>query len=160
MGHSRSRVRIIKNLLDPEFPGLAAALAAASPEKQRATAVAAARLAIIRTRLRDRRISAVDALILDDRFGASPERQELERMALEMDGAAWALHERAHEGPAAERKYMTAFQAGRAAAAMVAALGEDPLTAAYEAVYEAHNATADPAALRHVLDGVLGLRPQ
>ncbi len=57
-----------------------------------------------------------------------------------LDEAAWEAGDEADAGRVSEAAHSAAFARARAAAAVEWALDDDPLTAAVEAVYEAHAA--------------------
>ena len=138
--------------LDSAFPGLVRQLEAANPEGQLAVALAAAQTAIRRTQLREYR---VDAAVSAKRIGESAEREDVRVLSDELDEVAWTIQARMHQGAAAEEEYTRAFRRARAASALFFALDENPLSAAIQALYEAHHAIGDAEALRQVVDRIL-----
>lgn len=142
--------------LDSTFPGLVRQLEAANPDEQRAVALAAAQMAIMRTQRREYRL---DAAVAANRIGDCAEREDVRVLSDELDEVAWTIQARVHQGVAAEEEYTRAFTRARAASALFFALDENPLRAAIQSVYEAHHAIGDAEALRQVLDRILANRP-
>ena len=96
-----------------------------------------------RTRLTDSRLDAALTVLRNDQFGRTAEQSGVQQLADELDAAAWDLQEKAEVGTVPYQAYSVAFRRARAAASVGFALGLDALSAALEAVYEAHAATAD-----------------
>jgi hypothetical protein len=71
------------------------------------------------------------------------EQSGVQQLVNELDAVAWDLQEKAEVGTVPYQAYNAAFRRARAAASISFALGSDALSAALEAVYEAHAATAD-----------------
>jgi len=124
-------------------PDLAAWLERQSRERLRGAAANAARLAVERTRLTDSRLDAALTVLRDGQFGRMPEQSGVQQLVDELDAAAWDLQDKAEVGAVPYQAYSAAFRRARAAASVGFALGSDALSAALEAVYEAHAATAD-----------------
>jgi hypothetical protein len=141
--------------LDSEFPGLVHELEGATADEQRAAALAAAQMAIMRTQLRDHRLNTAAAA---NRFGDCAEREAVSALTDELDEVAWTIQARVHHGMAAEEEYSRAFRKARAASALFFALDENPLNAAIQGLYEAHHAIGDGEALREMLDQILANR--
>ena len=83
-------------------------------------------------------------------------REELEALVAELDERAWAAQEAWESGDAPEAAYAEAFGRARSAAAVVAALGQEPLDAALESVYEVQVGSGDLAAVTGEVLRVLG----
>jgi hypothetical protein len=111
-------------VLDSVFPGLGDELGRATAADQRSVALASARMALLRTGMRDPRIDAVDAVAGEGRFGESPEREALASFVDALDNAAWAMQESVHRGTATQAAYIRAFREARAVAALFCAIGE------------------------------------
>lgn len=124
-------------------PDLAAWLEHQSRERLRRAAANAARLAVERTRLTDLRPDAALTALRNGQFGRMAEQSRVQQLVDELDAAAWNLQEKAEVGTVPHQAYIAAFRRARAAASVSFALGWDALSAALEAVYEAHAATAD-----------------
>jgi hypothetical protein len=124
-------------------PDLAAWLEHQSPERLRGAAANAAHLAVEWTRLSEPRLDAALTVLRNGQFGRMAERAGVQQLVDELDAAAWDLHEKAEVGAVPYEAYSAAFRRARAAASVGFALGSDALSAALEAVYEAHAATAD-----------------
>jgi hypothetical protein len=124
-------------------PDLAAWLEHQSRQRLRAAAANAARLAVDRTRLTDPRLDAALTALRNGQFGRMAEQSGVQQLVDELDAAAWNLQEKAEVGTVPHQAYSAAFRRARAAASVGFALGSDALSAALEAVYEAHAATAD-----------------
>jgi hypothetical protein len=124
-------------------PDLAAWLEHQSRERLRAAAANAAHLAVERTRLTDPRLDAALTALRNGQFGRMAEQSGVQQLVDDRDAAAWNLQEKAEVGTVPQQAYSAAFRRARAAVSVGFALGSDALSAALEAVYEAHAATAD-----------------
>lgn len=131
-------------------PDLAAWLERQPCERLRGAAANATQLAVDRTRLIDPRLEAALTALRNGQFGRMAEQSGMQRLVDELDAAAWDLQEKADVGTVSYEAYSAAFRRARAAASVGFALGSDALTAALEAVYEAHAATADLDAIQAV----------
>jgi hypothetical protein len=96
-----------------------------------------------RTRLTDPRLDAALTALRKGEFGCVAEQSGVQQIVDELDAAAWNLQDKAEAGTVPHQAYSAAFRRARAAASIGFALGSDALSAALEAVYEAHAATAD-----------------
>lgn len=141
--------------LDSVLPGLSSRLRRATAEDQRSAGLASARMALLRTGVRDPRINAADAATSEGRFGASPEREALVPLIDALDSAAWRVQDKVHQGDATEEAYVRAFREARAVAALVSAIGEGPFESAIDGIYEAYHAIGDTQALGALLDRLL-----
>jgi hypothetical protein len=122
--------------LELDAPDLERRLRRATPEQLRAVAWGACDL--VRSR--------------HDLGAASEEgRAGLERLVQRLDEDAWDA-----EDAGDEEAYAARFMRARAANTLLAARDPDPMKAATEALYEAHAATEDPAAVRAVAERALG----
>ena len=74
-------------------------------------------------------------------------REDLEALVVELDERAWAAQVAWESGAAPEAAYAEAFARARPAAAVGAALGQEPLSAALDSVYEVQTGTGDLAAV-------------
>jgi hypothetical protein len=103
----------------------------------RRVAAEAATLAVARTELKDPRLD--EALQSLNARGAKTDaaRRVTEQVTNELDERARDLQDLIGTGAASQSAYETAFRKARAAAAVGYALDVDPLTSAFEAVYEA-----------------------
>jgi hypothetical protein len=124
-------------------PDLAASLEHQSRERLRGAAANAAHLALERTRLTDPRLDAALTVLRDGQVERMAEQSGVQQLVDELDAAAWDLQEKVEVGTVPYQAYRAAFRRARAAASVGFALGSDALSAALEAVYEAHAATAD-----------------
>lgn len=140
-------------------PDLVASLEHGQPHRLRLVAASAAGLAVERVRLSDPRLDAALGALREGRLGDTSERTGVQCLAREIDEIAWDAQESAEAGGGPREAYVSAFRKARAAAAVGFALEADALTAALEAVYEAHAAVKDPEALRSVVMTALG-QPQ
>lgn len=131
------------NRLSTIAPDLAAWLERQSRERLRGAAANAAHLAVERTRLTDPRLDAALTALRNGQFGRMAEQSGVQQLVDELDAAAWDLQDKAEAGTVPYQAYSAAFRRARAAASVGFALGPDALSAALEAVYEAHAATAD-----------------
>ena len=141
--------------LDSALPGVAAQITAATDERQRSAALAAARMAATRSGLHEKRVESGHVAAQALRLGESKERTELGLLTDELDEIAWRLQERVDAQQANEAEYLVAFRRARAAAALFSALDAQPLKAALDSLYEAHHAIGDEQALRALIDEVL-----
>jgi hypothetical protein len=124
-------------------PDLVAWLEHQSRERLRGAAANAAHLAVERTRLTDPRLDAALTVLRNGQFGRTAEQSGVQQLVDELDADAWDLQEKAEVGTVPYQAYSAAFMRARAAASVGFALGSDALSAALEAVYEAHAATDD-----------------
>lgn len=139
-------------------PDLVAQLRAASPDAQRRAAYAAAETAVAHTRLDQSVVSrAVDRMRANSR--PIELRDELSHVVGDLDELAWDRQEQVDTGVASRDEYLRAFGAARAAAAVLAALDDDPVAAALESAYEAQAATGDIAPIRETTLAALRDRP-
>lgn len=136
-------------------PDLVASLEHQQPRRLRLVAAGAAGLAVERVRLRDPRLEAALGALREGRLGDTSERTGVQCLAREIDEIAWEAQDRAETGDGSREAYLSAFREARAAAAVGFALEADALTAALEAVYEAHAAVKDLQALRSVVIAAL-----
>lgn len=81
--------------------------------------------------------------VLADGLSNEGSRRVMKQLALLLDQRYVDVAQLAAEGSASESDVLTAFAEARAASALAAALGPDPVFAAQEAAYEAHCAIAD-----------------
>jgi hypothetical protein len=150
---SSSLVRTLDTAIGPE---LASRLLSATEQHQRDVAIAAAVAAVRSARLSKLLVEETVDELVNHRYGG-PFRDEVERLELELDERAWALHEQVESGGATREEYHDAFRRARAAAAMKMALDADPRTAVAESVYEASQAVDDGQRLGQLLQAVLDL---
>jgi hypothetical protein len=104
-----------------------------------------------RTGLTDRRLDAALTALRNARFGQTAEQAAVQQLADELDNIAWELQEQSEIGAVPDEAYRAAFGRARAASSVGFALGSNALSAALDAVYEAHAATDDLAAVRAVV---------
>jgi hypothetical protein len=135
---------------------LATRLLNATEQRQRNVAIAAAVAAYRGARLSKPLLEETIDDLVNQRYGG-PQRDQVERLELELDEHAWTLQEQIESGGAGREEYDGAFRRARAAGAMKMALDTDARTAAAEAVYEASQAVADPGRFAQLLDAVLDL---
>jgi hypothetical protein len=139
---------IVTSRLSGVAADLAGQLETGEPAWLRQAAAGAVRLAVERTELVSPVLDAALVALQEGRFGGSPERSAVLRLADELDGIAWDLQQRSEAGHVPQEAYLAAFGRARAAAAAGFALDGDALTAALEAVYEAQAAVADLGVIR------------
>jgi hypothetical protein len=135
---------------------LATRLLNATEQHQRDVAIAAAVAAYRAARLSKPLLEETIDDLVNHRYGG-PQRDEVERLELELNERAWTLQEQIESGGTRREQYDDAFRRARAAGAMKLALDTDARTAAAEAVYEASHAVADPARFAQLLQAVLDL---
>ena len=121
-------------------PDLVASLEHQQPRRLRLVAASGAGLAVERVCLSDPRLEAALGALREGRLGDTSERTGVQCLAREIDEMAWDAQERAEAGGGSREAYVIAFRKARAAAAVGFALEADALTAALEAVCEAHAA--------------------
>jgi len=118
------------------------------PAVLRRIAVEAAMLAVTRTRLLDSRLVAPLAAMRGNQEVAPTARIQVAQLVEDLDERAWDLQDLLDSGAGSEEAYLEAFRKARAAAAVRYALDADPMTAAFESVYEAQAAVVDLGAVR------------
>ncbi|HKE98534.1 MAG TPA: hypothetical protein VKG45_06370 [Actinomycetes bacterium] len=132
--------------LDGLAPELAAVLHGAPPTQLWRIVEVACSLALATAELNDPRADAAFTWLRRGGRGDSAERRSLEALAAELDRSAGAARPPGGRDGAPGR----AFAQARAATALWCALGEDPLRAALECLYEANHAGVDLDVLRLV----------
>lgn len=138
------------SVLERLDPRLVRLVRQADDVRRRRAVLAACRLAVERTGLTDATVAVGLAALEEGRYGDVAERPALLRTVAALDDTAWQAERRADEGGSAQERD-EAFARARAASAVAAALHVDAERAAAEALYEAHHALLDPAALRAVV---------
>lgn len=130
---------------------LARELAAAEPIALRQVAAAIAGYAVAQTDLHDPRADTALRQLRGETHRQQAE-SELARLVEQLDERQWELQERVVAGEASPQEHLAAFSQARAAAALGAAFGSDPVVAAQEAAYEALAAVDDRDAIRRIVD--------
>jgi hypothetical protein len=136
-------------------PELAARLGVLGNDALRSAAEAAARVAVDTVRLEDRCVEAAFGALSARRYGDVVERAMLEDYVSMLDERAWDLQDAIELGLASDDYYAEAFNEARAAAALLAALGADASSAAFEAAYEAQAATEDVGLVERRIEDAL-----
>lgn len=129
-------------------------LRAASPEALRRVAYAVAKTAVEHTESREEILRSA----LDKAREATPDavlRGQVAHLVEQLDERAWDIQDRVEAGTATQGEYLRAFASARAAAAVHAALDNNPTDAALEAAYEAQAATQNIAPVRAVAEQAL-----
>ena len=143
------------NRLETLAPDVAEKLRLATPDKQRAVALAACEFAISKANLQ--RTSIEEACKgLRKGTGLSPAQQsEIEALVASLDNEYFDLQEAAEEGRATTDDYLRKFAQARAASTLLFASKSNPLEASTEAVYEAAAVLKDKRPLFSAVESAL-----
>jgi predicted transcriptional regulator len=121
--------------------GLVESLRSASEARQRGVARQAVHTALDRNGLSDHPVIVRGLQALEEGRFVSPEKADVEGLAVELEGEYGALHHAADLSW--DKDVDRAFCRARAAESLVLALGLDPFEAAHNALYEAHTALGE-----------------
>lgn len=130
LNHMQSRLR--ETLSQMDEPAL------------RKLALDASSTAVLEAGIVDDRITSALAAVRNGQFGDSPTFRALQVLVDELDVAAWHIQDQVDAGAATYNAYEKAFQAARAANAVLCALDPDAKVAAAESLYEASHAVRRP----------------
>jgi KaiC/GvpD/RAD55 family RecA-like ATPase len=143
------------NRLESLAPDVAERLRQASPDKQRAAALAACQFAIAKADVRHAGIEdACNGLRKGDGLSTA-QLSEIESLAASLDNEYFDLQEAAEEGRANTEDYLRKFAQARAVSALLFASKSDSLEASTEAVYEAAAAVEDKERLFATIESAL-----
>jgi hypothetical protein len=143
------------NRLETLAPDLAERLRRASPDKQRAAALAACQFAIAKANVPHAGIEEACKGLRSGAGLSAAQQSEIEALAASLDNEYFDLQEAAEEGRATTEDYLRKFAQARAVSAVLFASKSDPLEASTEAVYEAAAAAEDKGALFSAVESVL-----
>ena len=120
-----------------QLPGLAARIAAASSERQRAVARAVVTEAAGARPVDDPRYERAAQALERKQYGDPGGLREMMALVADLDDEQWRCQEAVDRGDAAMHEYVAAFERARAANSLLCALDADARWAALEASYEA-----------------------
>jgi hypothetical protein len=144
------------NRLETLSQTMAEELGQATPDEQRAAALAACEFAVPRAELQHARVEeALESLRMGRHRLSQRQRSGMEALVRRLDGEYFDLQEAAEKTRECADKCLRKFAQARAASAVLFAFGDDPYEASSESLYEAASAVEDKAALFDVVKSAL-----